>query len=157
MLAWGRDLGPFFRSEKTAHTGGDGCVPCKAWCQSVVGLFGRCGPDSRSCLICLLVQRIRLFRLMWRDFPQARARMQRGLVSLRCGNGGVPYLWAKQLRSFHLVETPLKAVRRVLESSWMDQVAKNVSHRKSCSEAATTPMPRLEKWWLRVMLCIRSC
>ena len=30
-------------------------------------------------------------------------------------------------------------------------------HRKSCSEAATTPMPRLEKWWLRVMLCIRSC
>ena len=103
---------------------------------------------------CLLLQRIRLFRLMWRDFPQARRRMQRGLVSLRCGNGGVSYLLARQLRSlewlpvglvvqddlgrfFHLVETPLKAVRRVLQSSWMDQVARNVSHRKSCGQSVS--------------------
>ena len=100
---------------------------------------------------CLLVQRIRLFRLMWKDFPWARSRMRRGLVSLRRGYGGVSYLLAKQLRtlewlvvgleakddfgrSFHLVETPIKAVREVLETSWLDQVAIQVAHRKDCSE-----------------------
>ena len=30
---------------------------------------------------CLLVQRLRLFRLMWRDFPDARPRMQKGLCA----------------------------------------------------------------------------
>ena len=121
---------------------------------------------------CLLLQRIRLFRLMWRDFPQARRRMQRGLVSLRCGNGGVSYLLARQLRSlewlpvglevqddlgrfFHLVETPLKAVRRVLESSWMDQVARNVSHRKSCGQVGKLDLG-LSRTWMKYPLAEQS-
>ena len=126
MFAWGRDLpGSFFRFEKIAYAGRSGCVPCEARCQPLVGLFGQTVDPA----FCLLLKRIRLFRLMWRDFPQAHRRMQRGLVSLRCGNGGVSYLLAKQLRSlewlplglevqddvgrsFHLVEMPLNAVRR---------------------------------------------
>ena len=121
---------------------------------------------------CLLVQRIRLFRLMWWDFPQAHARMRRGLVSLRCGNGGVSYLLAKQLRSldwlpqglevkddvgrsFHLVETPLKAVKRVLESSWMEQVGKNVAHRKECGEVSRIDLA-LSRTWMKYPLAEQS-
>ena len=117
---------------------------------------------------CLLVQRIRLFRLMWRDFPLARSRMRRGLISLRCGFGGVSHLLAKQLRSFewmvvgleakddfgrvfHLVETPLKAVKDVLETSWMDQVAANVAHRKDCSEVVHIDI-QLSRTWMKYPL-----
>ena len=121
---------------------------------------------------CLLIQRIRLFRLMWRDFPQGRARMRRGLISLRGGTGGVSYLLAKQLRGFgwltvglearddhgrviNLVETPLKAVRRVLESSWMDQVAANLCHRKAC-EAIEHIDPELSRVWIKFPLAEQS-
>ena len=98
---------------------------------------------------CLLIQRVRLLRLMWRDFPHARDRMRRGLHSLRGGTGGVSYLLAKQMRtlgwlvvgltaqddlgrSFHLIVSPLKVIRRVLETSWLDNVAANTRHRKAC-------------------------
>ena len=37
-------------------------------------------------------------------------------------------------RYFHLVNTPLKAVKRVLESSWLQKVGSNVTHRKDCGE-----------------------
>ena len=37
-------------------------------------------------------------------------------------------------RCFHLVNTPLKAVKRVLESSWLQKVGSNVTHRKDCGE-----------------------
>ena len=46
---------------------------------------------------------------MWRDFPLARARMHRGLISLRCGFGGVSYLLAKQLRSVEWMVVGLEA------------------------------------------------
>ena len=121
---------------------------------------------------CLLIQRIRLFRLMWRDFPQGRARMRRELISLRGGTGGVSYLLAKQLRGFgwltvglearddhgrviNLVETPLKAVRRVLESSWMDQVAANLCHRKAC-EAIEHIDPEFSRVWIKFPLAEQS-
>ena len=37
-------------------------------------------------------------------------------------------------RYFHLVNTPLKAVKRVLESSWLQKVGSKVTHRKDCGE-----------------------
>ena len=52
---------------------------------------------------CLLVQRLRLFRLMWRDFPDARPRMQKGLCALRSATRGVSFLLSRQLRSFEWI------------------------------------------------------
>ena len=91
---------------------------------------------------------------------------------MRGGTGGVSYLLAKQLRGFgwltvglearddhgrviNLVETPLKAVRRVLESSWMDQVAANLCHRKAC-EAIEHIDPELSRVWIKFPLAEQS-
>ena len=137
------------------------------WLACSVGAYQTVDPAS-----CLLLQRIRLFRLMWRDFPQGRGRMRRGLMSLRGGTGGVSYLLAKQLRGFgwltvglearddhgraiHLVDTPLKAVRRVLESSWLDQVAANLRHRKAC-EAVEHIDQELSRTWTKFPLAEQS-
>ena len=62
--------------------------------------------------------------------------MQKGLISLRRSHGGVSFLLSKQLRTlewlvlglevrddfgrcFHVVEAPIKTVRDVLETSWL--------------------------------------
>eukprot|EP00435_Cladocopium_sp_Y103_P020844 s1782_g5.t1 len=121
---------------------------------------------------CLLLQRLRLFRLMWRDFPASHARMQRGLSSLRSSTRGVSYLLAKQLRTFewivqglvasddhgrcfHLVNSPLKAVRRALETSWLQKVGRNVVHRKDCGEIDSIDA-ELTRVWQRFPLGERS-
>jgi ribonuclease HI len=121
---------------------------------------------------CLLVQRLRLFRLMWRDFPDARPRMQKGLCALRSATRGVSFLLSRQLRSFewivqglvasddhgrcfHLVNTPLKAVKRVLESSWLQNVGSNLTHRKDCGEIQVIDA-ELSKVWQRFPLGDRS-
>ena len=121
---------------------------------------------------CLLVQRLRLFRLMWRDFPGARPRMRRGLSALRKATRGVSFLLSRQLRSlewivqglvasddsgrcFHLVDTPLKAVKRVLESSWLQKVGSNLTHRKDCSEVRVIDA-ELSKVWLKFSSIDRS-
>lgn len=120
---------------------------------------------------CLLVQRLRLFRLMWRDFPDARPRMRKGLCALRSATRGVSFLLSK-LRSFewivqglmasddhgrcfHLVNTPLKAVKRVLETSWLQKVGSNLTHRKDCGEIQVIDA-ELSKVWQRFPLGDRS-
>ena len=121
---------------------------------------------------CLLLQHLRLFRLMWRDFPDSHPRMQRSLSSLRSATRGVSYLLSKQLRSvewivrgvvashdngrrFHLVNTPFKAVKRVLESSWLQKVGENVVHRKDCEEIDKIDA-ELTRVWQRYSLGDRS-
>ena len=121
---------------------------------------------------CLLLQRIRLFRLMWRDFPQARDRMRKGLISLRSAVGAVSYLLSKQLRTwqwvvqglwvqdddgrrFHLVSTSLKAVKRILETTWMEMVGSNIAHRKSCEGVHRIDVD-LSKVWTRFPLGDRA-
>ena len=121
---------------------------------------------------CLLLQRLRHFRLLWRDFPGAHARMLKGLRSLRSATRGVSFLLAKQLRqvqwmvqgltafhdigrSFHLVSSPWKIVKKTLESSWMDKVAQNVAHRKDCGQITTIDL-ELSKVWQRYPVRERS-
>eukprot|EP00435_Cladocopium_sp_Y103_P053188 s103_g17.t1 len=156
--------GPMFEAGRVASLAKPGVSP---WVACSVGACQTIDPA-----FCLLLQRIRLFRLMWRDFPQGRARMRRGLISLRSGTGGVSYLLAKQLRGFgwlpvglearddygrvlHLVETPLKTVTRVLETSWLDQVATNVRHRKACEQVQHID-PELSRTWMKFPLAEQS-
>ena len=53
------------------------------------------------------------------------------------------------------VNTPLKAVKRVVESSWLQKVGSNLTHRKDCGEIQVIDA-ELSKVWQRFPLGDRS-
>lgn len=47
--------------------------------------------------------------------------------------------------------SPLKAVKAVLETSWLDQVAANIAHRKECAEVKHIDI-QLSRTWMKYPL-----
>lgn len=130
-----------------------------------VAPFLACSVGSAQCVdpgYFLICSRVRLFRKLWRDFPRRRSAL---LGSLE-GTGryrSVTKCMLLQLRSlgwecdgllcsdadgrhFHLADAPWSLFKELLLSSWMDHVASNLTHRKSCGELRTIDFHVAQVW-----------
>eukprot|EP00435_Cladocopium_sp_Y103_P008435 s1164_g2.t1 len=145
-------------------------VPCSRWRKTrlvLSGIWPQCLHGAETCQVPLTVLRTQAGRVVSMAKPGVSP-----WIAVRCGTGGVSYLLAKQLRGLgwlpvglearddygrvlHLVETPLKTVRRVLESSWLDQVAANLRHRKACEDVQHIDS-ELSRAWIKFPLAEQS-
>lgn len=120
----------------------------------------------------MLIQRIWLFRRVWRDLPAFRPSLcsllenpgrYRSVTALLIQHLD-DHLWSYQgelvfedceQRRLHLLHTPIGHVKWLFSFSWMIQVTGHFAHRKHCDQMDILD-PELSKVWMRCPVADRG-